>query len=179
MDYKELIEKRRSCRTFTNEEIEPENVQMILRAALLSPSAMNRRAWQFIVVDDKQDLEKLSDAKEAGSKLLKNAAMAVVVLGDVTQNDCWVEDGSIAAISMQYQAEELNIGSCWVEIRGRRLSDGTESESIVRGILQIPEQLSVLCIIGFGKKAQQAQPRNLDELKWENVHINKYDETKE
>jgi len=37
------------------------------------------------------------------------------VLGDPMQNDCWVEDGSIAAISMQYQAEALGLGSCWVQ----------------------------------------------------------------
>ena len=45
-----------------------------------------------------------------GSQFLKDAPLAIVVLGDPMQNDCWVEDGSIAAISMQYQAEELGLG---------------------------------------------------------------------
>ena len=68
---------------------------------------------------DKVDIEKIADAKDLGSQFLKEAPLAIVVLGDPTQNDCWIEDGSIAAISMQYQAEDLGLGSCWCHQRGR------------------------------------------------------------
>ena len=94
---------RRSHRKFTDEEIDAEDVKLIMRAALMSPTSKGQRAWQFVVVDDKMDLEKLSDAKDMGAQLIKGAQLAIVVLGDPLQNDCWVEDGSIAAISMQYQ----------------------------------------------------------------------------
>ena len=124
-DFKTLVQMRRSHRKFTSAEIDGDDVKLILRAALMSPTAKSNRGWQFVVVDDKRDLEKLADAKDAGSQLIKDAALAIVVLGDPMQNDCWVEDGSIAAISMQYQAEELGLGSCWVQMRGRGLSDGT------------------------------------------------------
>ena len=107
MDFKELAQVRRSHRKFTEEEIGAEEVQLIMRAALMAPTSKSQRAWQFVVVDDKTDLEKLSDAKDLGGQFIKGAAMAVVLLGDPMQNDCWVEDGAIAAISMQYQAEDL------------------------------------------------------------------------
>ena len=90
------------------------------------------------------------------------------------QNDCWVEDGSIAAISMQYQAEDLGLGSCWIQMRGRGLSDGTTADTVIRGVLDIPENLSVLCVLAFGHKADERKPQNEDKLKWENVHIDKY-----
>lgn len=174
MDFKELAQMRRSHRKFTGEEISGDTVQLILRAALMSPTSKSQRSWHFVVVDDKMDLEKLSDAKDLGGQFIKGAAMAVVVLGDPMQNDCWVEDGAIAAISMQYQAEDLGLGSCWVQMRGRGLSDGTSADEVIRGILDIPENLSCLCVVAFGHKADERKPQNEDKLKWENVHVAKY-----
>ena len=165
---------RRSHRKFTEEEIDAEDVKLILRAGLMSPTSKGQRAWQFVVVDDKTDIEKLADAKELGSQFLKGAPLCVVVLGDPMQNDCWVEDGSIAAISMQYQAEDLGLGSCWVQMRGRGLSDGISADTVIRGVLDIPENYSVLCVLGIGHKADERKPQNEDKLKWENVHINKF-----
>ena len=111
MDFKDLVQQRRSHRKFTEQEISGEDVKTILRAGLMAPTSKSQRAWQFVLVEDKTDLEKLSDAKDLGGQFIKDARLAIVVLGDPMQNDCWVEDGSIAAISMQYQAEELGLGS--------------------------------------------------------------------
>ncbi|MCI7399641.1 MAG: nitroreductase family protein [Prevotella sp.] len=173
-DFNELVKIRRSHRKFTDEEISPEHVQSILRAALMSPTSKSQRAWQFIVVDDKTDIEKLADAKDLGSQFMKGAPLAIVVLGDPQKNDCWVEDGSIAAVSMQYQAEELGLGSCWVQMRGRGLADGTPADEVIRGVLDIPANLNTLCIIAVGHKADERKPQNEDNLKWENVHAEKY-----
>jgi len=172
--FKELAQMRRSHRKFTEQEIDADDVRLILRAALMAPTSKGQRAWQFVVVDDKTDLEKLSDAKDLGGQFLKGAPLAIVVLGDPVQNDCWVEDGSIAAISMQYQAADLGLGSCWVQMRGRGLSDGTSADTVIRGILDIPENFSVLCVIAVGHKADERKPQNEDKLKWENVHIAKF-----
>ena len=81
---------RRSHRKFTEQEIDADDVRLILRAALMSPTSKGQRAWQFVVVDDKQDIEKLADAKDLGSQFLKGAPLAIVVLGDPVQNDCWI-----------------------------------------------------------------------------------------
>jgi len=173
-NFKDLAQLRRSHRKFTNEEIDAEDVRLIMRAGLMAPTSKGQRAWQFVVVDDKMDLEKLSDAKDMGGQLIKGAALAIVVLGDPMQNDCWVEDGSIAAISMQYQAEELGLGSCWVQMRGRGLSDGTTADTVIRGILDIPDNYNVLCVIAVGHKADERKPQNEEKLKWENVHVGKF-----
>ena len=173
-EFKDLAQMRRSHRKFTEQEIDADDVRLILRAALISPTSKGQRAWQFVVVDDKQDIEKLADAKDLGSQFLKGAPLAIVVLGDPVQNDCWVEDGSIAAISMQYQAEDLGLGSCWIQMRGRGLSDGTSADTVIRGILDIPENLSVLCVLAIGHKADERKPQNEDKLKWENVHAGKW-----
>ena len=142
MEFKELARIRRSHRKFTEEQVSPEDVKLILTAALMAPTSKSRRSWEFVVVDDKTDLEKLSDARDMGSQFLKGAPLAIVVLGNPDNNDCWVEDCAIATVSMQYQAADLGLGSCWVQMRGRGLSDGTTADEVLRGVLNIPPHLS-------------------------------------
>lgn len=173
-DFKDLARIRRSHRKFTEDEINPDHVQAILRAALMSPTSKSQRSWHFVVVENKNDIEKLADAKDLGSQFMKGAPLAIVVLGDPQTNDCWIEDCSIAAVSMQYQAEELGLGSCWAQMRGRGLSDGTPADEVIRGILDIPANYNTLCIIAFGHKADERKPQNEDNLKWENVHVDKF-----
>ena len=173
-NFKDLAQLRRSHRKFTEEEIDGDALKLILRAGLMAPTSKGQRAWQFVVVDDKLDLEKLSDAKKLGGQFLKDAPVAIVVLGDPMQNDCWIEDGAIAAISMQYQAEELGLGSCWIQMRGRGLDDRTTADTVIRGVLDIPDNLNCLCILAVGHKADERKPQNEDKLKWENVHLNKF-----
>lgn len=171
---KDLFLKRRSHRKFTADEISQDDVQLILRAALLSPSSKSKRTWHFVVVEDKLDLEKLADSKAMGGEFLKGCKVAVVVCGDTLENDCWIEDGSIAAYGMLLQAEELGLGACWCQIHKRALPDGTNAEEVVRGVLDIPENQNVLCIVGIGHKETERKPQNEDKLKWENVHVNKW-----
>lgn len=171
MDFKELIKNRRSYRQFADEDITPEHVQLILRAALMSPTSKGRRAWQFAVVDNKVNIEKISDAKETGSQFLKKAPLCIVVMGNPNENDCWIEDGSIAAYSMLLQAEDLGLGGCWVQMRGRGLNDGTTAQAVIHGILDIPDNLEVLCVVGIGHKVSQREPQDEDGLKWERVTI--------
>lgn len=171
MDFKDLVSTRRSHRRFTADEVAADDLQLILRAALMSPTSKGQRKWKFVVVDDKLAIEKLADAKDGGGAFLKDAPLAIVVGGNPAENACWIEDASIAAISMQFQAEELGLGSCWVQMRGRGLSDGTTADEVIRGVLDLPEDMHTLCILAIGHAADQRKPQNEDALKWENVTV--------
>ncbi|MBM6993287.1 MAG: nitroreductase family protein [Prevotella sp.] len=170
-DFKSLVQRRRSHRRFTDEEVSAEDLQLILRAALMSPTSKGQRNWQFAVVDNKRDIEKLSDAKDMGSQFMKGAPLAIVVMGDPKVNDCWIEDCSIAAISMQYQCEDLGLGSCWIQMRARGLSDGHTANEVIHGILGLPDHLEVLCVLAIGHAADERKLQSEDDLKWENVII--------
>lgn len=170
-DFKTLVQRRRSHRRFTDELVAAEDLQLILRAALMSPTSMGRRNWHFAIVDNPADIEKLSDAKDMGSQFMRGAPLAIVVMGNPKDNDCWVEDCSIAAISMQYQAEDLGLGSCWVQMRGRGLADGHTANEVIHGILGLPEELEVLCVLAIGHAADERPLQQEDKLKWENVII--------
>ena len=174
VNFKELVALRRSHRKFLPDTVSSEDVRHILRAALMSPTSKNRRSWQFVVVDDKEKLSELSEAKDSGAQLISDAPLAVVVVGEKNDNDCWVEDCSIAAITMQYQAEELGLGSCWVQMHGRTLADGTDTEEVIRGILGLPADVGVLCVVAIGHPADERKPQNEEKLKWESVHENEW-----
>lgn len=172
--FAELIKNRRSTRKFTSEPLTPEQVEIIMRAALMAPSSKQKNPWQFILVDNKDMLKRLAACKEHGASFLEGCALAVVVTADGMASDVWIEDASIASIYMQLQAEDLGLGSCWVQIRNRVTPEDTDADEYVRRLLDIPYQLQVLSVIGIGHKAQERKPFNEDRLQWEKVHINHY-----
>lgn len=172
MDFKDLVQKRRSIRRFTNEELTPEQVQTIVRAGLMAPTSKSTRAWHFLVVDDKDTLERLSQCRPAGAEFVKGAAVAIVVAMDSRVTDVWAEDGSIAAVTMQYQAADLGLGSCWAQVRLRVWDDGTSAAEIVRSVLNAPEWIEPVCILGIGHPAIERKLQDEDKLKWEAVHVN-------
>lgn len=169
-----LIRNRRSTRLFTDQPLEPEQVEEILRAALMAPASKRKNPWQFVVVEDKEMLERLAECKPHGAEFLKGCALAVVVLADVMISDVWIEDASIASIYMQLQAEDLGLGSCWCQVRNREREDESGAGEYIRQLLDIPYQLEVLSIIGFGHKAQERKPFDESRLQWEKVHIDRF-----
>lgn len=176
-NFKDLVQRRRSIRKFTDQDLPAEHLQTILRAALMSPTSKGTRAWHFVVVDDKDLLEKIALCRPAGSQFLAEAKVAVVVLGDRDVTDAWCEDASLAALSMQYQAADLGIGSCWCQIRNRFMDNGQPSDNILRFLLHYPENLTAECVIGMGYPAVERKPQDEDKLKWENVHIGPFPQT--
>jgi nitroreductase len=169
--FSELIKERRSTRTFTEELLSPEEVECILKAGLMSPSSKRSTPWQFVVVEEKEMLRRLSACKPQGAAFLGSCALAVVVTANVMESEAWIEDASIASILMQLQAEDLGLGSCWCQVRGRRTADDSDAAQYVRDLLHLPYQLEVLSIIGIGRKAKANKPFDESRLQWEKVHI--------
>lgn len=169
--FQQLLLRRRSIRKFTGELLTPDQTRTILEAALLSPTSKNSRSWEFIAVEDKEMLTRLSQCKPNTGSLIAGAALAVVVLGNPLVSDAWIEDASIASINMQLQAEELGIGSCWVQVRNRYYSEMVSSGDYINELLQIPMPLEVVCVIAFGRKEKERTPADLQNLHWEKVHI--------
>ena len=171
-DFKTLVQMRRSHRKYTDEKVSADDVRLILRAALMSPSSMNQRAWQFAVTDNPEAIAAMAEAKESGGDFLKGAPLAIVVMGDPKTNPCCIEDGAIATTIMQLQIEDLGLGSCWIQMRGKHQKDGTPANKVIHDILGLPEEQEVLFVLSVGHPADERKPQNEEKLKWENV-INK------
>ena len=173
-NFSELIKNRRSMRKFTGEELTQDQVVTLLKAALMSPSSKRSNPWQFIVVDDKETLQQLSICKEMGASFLKDAALAIVVMADPLASDVWIEDAAIASLMIQLQAEDMGLGSCWIQVRERFTATGIPSGDFVHNVLDIPLQLQVLSIVAVGHKGMERKPFNEEHLQWEKVHLGKY-----
>lgn len=172
--FSQLIKQRRSMRQYTDEELTQEQVVSLMQAALMAPSSKRNTPWQFVVVDDKEILNKLSFCKAQASQFIADAALAVVVMADPLVSDVWIEDATIAATFIQLQAEDLGLGSCWVQVRERFTAVGQSSNEYVHDVLDLPLPLQVLCIIAIGHKKIPRKPFNEDCLQWEKVHLNAY-----
>ncbi len=173
-DFKELVALRRSMRKFTGQPLPADDVALLLRAALMAPSSKGKHSAEFVVVDDRDMLTRLSQCKAMGADFVKDAMMAVVVCANPEQSDVWIEDCSVASTLILLQAEDLGIGSCWVQIRERQDANGQDAEENVRALLDIPADRRVLSIIALGYKGMERKPQNEERLHWEQVHTDKW-----
>ncbi len=171
----EILYNRRSTRKFIDKKVGEEAINQLLKAALLSPSSKNSQPWEFIVVDEPELLSQLSMAKPHGACLLKHAPLAVVVAGDKTKSDVWIEDCSIASIILQLAAEALGMGSCWVQIHHRYHDDDQTANEFISELLRIPNHLEVLSVVGIGYKAADRPALTDREIDWQKVVRNCYD----
>lgn len=164
-EFYELAQKRRSHRKFTPEDIAAECMQNILEAALMSPTSKGLHSYSFCVVENPELLTRLSAAKTIGGQFVAEAKCAIVVAADPAISDVWIEDASTAAMSMLYQAEDLGLGACWVQVRARENSNGQDSEDIVREILSLPNHLRIVCMVVLGHKGMERKPQNMDKIR--------------
>ncbi|MGI6449708.1 MAG: nitroreductase family protein [Desulfitobacteriia bacterium] len=172
----DLLYQRRSIRKYQAKPIEKEKVDQLIKAGLLAPSAKSALSQRFIVVDDPVLLDKLSQVRAGASSYLKDAALGIVVLGDSSIIDVWVEDACLAAIIIQLAAESLDLGSCWIQIRDRQHNEQMSAEEYVQQALGIPEHLKVQCILSIGYPEQKKPRKTDEELKFERVFTNRYQE---
>jgi len=176
--FNELAEKRRSVKTYAARPVEAGKIEATIEAALRSPSGRAARPWSFVVVTDKTLLEKLSVAKPVGGAFVKDAPVAVVVCGDPSASGLWIEDCSIAAVTMQYAALAIGLGSRWAQIRGNNFNEGTTSTQYIAKLLGLPENLTVQCIIAIGYPGEEMVPYKKDELRFDKVSYNRYGQKK-
>ncbi len=168
------MEKRRSIKKYDDRAVEPEKIDEIIESALRSPSGRAARPWHFVVVTDKDLLERLAVAKPGGAAFLKDAPVGIVVCGDPTTSGLWVEDCSIAAVILQLAAHNLGLGSRWSHMRGNKYDSGKTSRDYIAELLDLPESLDVECIIAIGYPAEEMVPYKKEDLHFNQVSYNKY-----
>ena len=170
----ELLKSRRSIRKYLPKAVEQDKITKITRAALMSPASKRRNPWEFIVVQQPETLQKLSECRLHGSQFLAESPLGIVVIADTAKSDIWLEDASIAAIIMQLQVQDLELGSCWIQVYDRKKDEETSSESFIRQLLGIPDHFAVLSIISIGYPDEERKPFEEDKLAIEKIHSEKF-----
>lgn len=172
--FAELIRRRRSMRHFQDRPVEKSKIDALVEAALRAPSSRGFNPWEFIIVDDRQQLAALATAKPHGASFLAGAALGIVICADPQRCDVWVEDCSIATIFIQLMAESLGLGSCWIQIRKRAHLTGSPAGEHIASLLQIPPHLEVEAMLAIGYPARPKTPHPTASLQFEKVHQARY-----
>ncbi len=167
------IETRTSVRQYLEEKIEiDEFIKPLLHAAMSAPSAMNRQPWEFIVIREREMLDKMGGEFKNAS-YLKTAQFAIIVCGNMKEaiegegRDFWVQDCSAATENLLLAAHSMGFGAVWCGIYPSK-----ERTEQLRNFLSLPEHIIPLNIIPIGIPEKEQKPK--DKWKDEKIHFDKY-----
>lgn len=167
----ENIMTRTSIRQFTDQPIAKDTLDVLVKAGMAAPSAMNKQPWAFVVVTEKEVLDSLNAVKPWFN--LKTATAAIIVCGDMnkaiegTGREYWIQDCSAATENILLAAHAYGLGAVWCGVY-----PGDEIVAGVTRVLQLPENIIPLDVITLGYPAENPEPK--DKFKEENVHYQKW-----
>ena len=154
MNFLEVIEKRRTHRKYSDRPVDREILDAIVRVAQTAPSSRNSKSTAFMIIEDRDTLDALSQMRDYGASPLKGAQAGILVLGDTTKTDLWVDNCAISATFIQLAVTAMDLVSCWIHINGRLClkdePDGRKSDDYVRELLGIREGLRPYCAVAIG-----------------------------
>ena len=154
MDFLEVIEKRKSVRRYSDKPVEREVLEAIVKVAETAPSSRNSKSSAFMIIEDKDTLEALSQMRDYGASPLKSAQAGIVVMGDTSKTDLWVDNCAISATFIQLAVTAMDLVSCWVHCNGRPCKkaepDGAKATDYVRELLGLKDGMNPYCVIAIG-----------------------------
>lgn len=175
MDFFELVNKRESVRGYINKEVEKEKIIKIIESARVAPSACNAQPWKFVIVNNKEKVEKLAymlhDPLVANiNKFALTAPAFIVVVGEkrnitskiggiIKQKDFTSMDIGIASEHICLAARDLGLGTCMM---------GWFREKPIKELLNIPKNKEIHLVIALGyydiKEPRKKVRKNIDEI---------------
>lgn len=181
MELTNAIFKRRSVRQYLDKPIDKDILLKLVHSGMYAPSARNSRPWEFVIITKKETLQELSDIRPYW-KMLKNAAAAIVVLGNISSyasstKDFFIQDCSASTQNILLMAHEYGIGSVWLGLHPLE-----KEQELVRKVLDIPSEIIPFSIISLGYPAKDiSQPDRIEHNKifWEEYYNKLNDDAKE
>ncbi len=153
MEFKDVVRNRYSCKKFSDKQVSKEQLQAILEAGRLAPTAKNNQEQSVYVVQSEDMLAKIDKVTPC-----RYGAPTVLVVAFDTNNvfvypggkrDSGVEDATIVATHMTLAAADAGVDSCWINFLDPEV---TAQE------LGLPENEEVLMLLDLGFAAEGGQP---------------------
>ena len=154
-----VIHNRKSTRNFTGELVTQNEHDILLKAAMAAPSAVNCQPWEFIIVTNRITLDALGDALPYTKMIYKAGAAIIVcavpVKAHKQMEEYAVIDSTLASQNILLAAEAIGLGAIWTA--AYPYLDRMES---VRRILRIPANIIPLNVIPIGHPTGDDKPKN-------------------
>ena len=169
MDTIEAIMTRRSIRQYIDRSVDQVHVEKILQAAMQAPSARNTQAWQFIIINQREILNRIADFHPY-AEMLPKAPLAIAVCADLEQEksiEYCALNCAAATENILLAAWELGLGSVWLGIypREKRMRD-------LSRLLNLPQKIIPISLIAVGYPAEK-KPQ-VDRFSQDKVHLNRW-----
>jgi len=169
MDAIEALNTRRSIRKYKEGKISEETINKILEAGMEAPSAINEQPWHFIVITDKEILEKILEFHPNAS-MARQASIGILVCGDLNlekAKDMWVQDCSAATQNILLAVHALGLGAVWTGVYPRE-----ERMEGFKEMFKLPENIITFSFIPIGYPAEKSF--QADRFKEDRIHYNKW-----
>lgn len=153
MEFTNVIENRYSCKSFGTRKVEAAQLETILAAGRLAPTAKNFQEQRIYVIQSEEGLAKI----DAVTPCRYGATTCVVVAFDRSnvftypggKRDSGIEDATIVATHMLLAAANAGVDSCWINFFD---PDKLAAE------LGLPENEEILMILDLGYAAENGKP---------------------
>lgn len=152
LDY---IFRRRSIRKFTEKPITDLQIKYILEAAMAAPSAHNYKPLHFIVIRERDTLNKIAELHPY-AKMLFQAPLAIVVCGDILVSPKrWDQDCAAVTENILLALPELGLGGVWIGYYPRK-----NDEDILKNVIPVPENITLFSLVAIGHPAEEKISRS-------------------
>lgn len=157
MQVTEAIRARRSIRKYKKDaEIPQQDIDLMLEAAMMAPSAGNSRPWEFVVVRSKEKHQEIMEVHPY-TKMLADASLAIAVCGrpDLQAGfveGFWPQDCGAAIQNILLQATALGYGTVWCGVYPIR--ERVDDLSRILDVTSVP-----LAVVAVGISDEQPNAR--------------------
>ena len=169
MDAMEALKTRRSIRAFTGRPVSLDLVRDLINAAMQAPSAGNEQPWHFIIITDRDLLDRIPEYHPYAG-MLAETSVAVLICGDPRlekHEGMWVQDCAAATQNLLLAAHAKGLGAVWVGVHPRE--DRIEP---LRKLFELPEAIVPFALIPLGHPAERPEPE--DRFRPELIHMNRW-----
>ena len=137
-----IIFKRTSVRSYSDKKITSEQIEKLMQAAMAAPSGCNAQPWEFVVIQNKDTMNKIMEIHPFSS-MLKEAPLVIMVCADIEKFpskvpnvELWPQDCSAATQNIMLEATVMGIGSVWLGVHPR-----VELQKPLAKLFELPENV--------------------------------------
>lgn len=153
MEFTKVLSERYSCKKYDGRSITPEQLEEILQAGRLAPTAKNLQEQHIYVVESAEGFAKI----DAVTPCRYNAGTVLVVAYNKNnvftypggKRTSGAEDATIVATHMILAAANAGVNSCWI--------NNFEPDLLAQS-LGLPEDEDILMLMDLGYAAEGAGP---------------------
>ena len=147
MEVYECVRSRLTVRDFKPDPVPDRVITKLLQAARWAPSSRNRQPWQFVVIQDRETLERIGQIASSGAYIAQAPVAIAVAMENVNRAEL---DAGRTVQQIELTAWSEGLGTCFVGLRD-------QEQTQIKELLGIPQELRLMTVMPFGYPTEAAR----------------------